>query len=256
MAGHLRHLIDILVLYFMVVLTVVCPIDAHNRKQFLDRPIHLSSKAMTRAAGDEVVWQPSLLPDFLELLCDSCRRPPGVSEIIGPPLRPSNVPEVPVWRLLELIDIVPSGDLPRRRSIVCCPSPDAPIAFGKTSFDQYTAFIHTSAGDVVDKALTCVFSKDRDFQYSPKTRQAKQLFLQCVCLRGEQWRNGGACKEVYSRGGVRGFYSGIEGEILHSISCRSKNGASHRKNCDTPPWDRELPRYFGISADTDENTRS
>jgi len=87
----------------------------------------------------------------------------------------------------------------------------------------------------VDKALTCVFSKDRDFQYSPKTRQAKQLFLQCVCLRGEQWRIGGACKEVYSRGGVHGFYSGIEGEILHSISCRSKNGASHRKNCDTPP---------------------
>ena len=30
--------------------------------------------------------------------------------------------------------------------------------------DQYAAFIHASADDVVDKALNYVFSKDRDFQ--------------------------------------------------------------------------------------------
>ena len=30
--------------------------------------------------------------------------------------------------------------------------------------DQYAAFIHASADDVVDKALAYVFSKDRDFQ--------------------------------------------------------------------------------------------
>ena len=101
--------------------------------------------------------------------------------------------------------------------------------------DHYNAFIHTSADDVVDKAPTCVFSKDRDFQSSPKTPQAKQLFLHCMCVRGGQWRIGGARKEVCSRGGVQTFYAGIDGVSLHSISRRSKNGASHRKNCDTPP---------------------
>ena len=33
-----------------------------------------------------------------------------------------------------------------------------------TQVDQYAAFIHASADDVVDKALNYVFSKDRDFQ--------------------------------------------------------------------------------------------
>jgi hypothetical protein len=30
--------------------------------------------------------------------------------------------------------------------------------------DQYAAFLHASADEVVDKALTYVFAKDRDFQ--------------------------------------------------------------------------------------------
>ena len=41
--------------------------------------------------------------------------------------------------------------------------------------DQYAAFVHASADDVVDKALTFVFSKDRDFQDFLKTPQAKQV---------------------------------------------------------------------------------
>jgi hypothetical protein len=41
--------------------------------------------------------------------------------------------------------------------------------------DQYAAFIHASADDVVGKALTYVFSKDRDFQDFLKTPQAKQV---------------------------------------------------------------------------------
>ena len=40
--------------------------------------------------------------------------------------------------------------------------------------DQYAAFVHASADDVVDKALNYVFSKDRDFQDFLKTPQAKQ----------------------------------------------------------------------------------
>ena len=40
-----------------------------------------------------------------------------------------------------------------------------------TQVDQYAAFIHASADDVVDKALTYVFSKDRDFQEFLQTRR-------------------------------------------------------------------------------------
>ena len=41
--------------------------------------------------------------------------------------------------------------------------------------DQYAAFIHASADDVVDKALNYVFAKDRDFQDFLKTPQANQV---------------------------------------------------------------------------------
>jgi hypothetical protein len=41
--------------------------------------------------------------------------------------------------------------------------------------DQYAAFVHASADDVVDKALNYVFSKDRDFQDFLKTPRAKQV---------------------------------------------------------------------------------
>ena len=44
-----------------------------------------------------------------------------------------------------------------------------------TQVDQYAAFIHASADDVVDEALNYVFSKDRDFQVFLKTLQAKQV---------------------------------------------------------------------------------
>jgi hypothetical protein len=44
-----------------------------------------------------------------------------------------------------------------------------------TQVDQYAAFIHATADDVVDKALNYVFSKDRDFQEFLKTPQAKQV---------------------------------------------------------------------------------
>jgi hypothetical protein len=41
--------------------------------------------------------------------------------------------------------------------------------------DQYAAFVHVTADDVVDKALNYVFSKDRDFQDFLKTPEAKQV---------------------------------------------------------------------------------
>ena len=41
--------------------------------------------------------------------------------------------------------------------------------------DQYAAFIHASADDVVDKALNYVFSKDREFQEFLRTPQAQKV---------------------------------------------------------------------------------
>src|ERR1700731_2621278 len=41
--------------------------------------------------------------------------------------------------------------------------------------DQYAAFIHASADEVVDKALNYVFAKDRDFQDFLKSPLARQV---------------------------------------------------------------------------------
>jgi hypothetical protein len=41
-----------------------------------------------------------------------------------------------------------------------------------TLIDQYAAFLHASADEVVDKALTYVFAKDRDFQDFLRTPEA------------------------------------------------------------------------------------
>jgi hypothetical protein len=44
-----------------------------------------------------------------------------------------------------------------------------------TQVDQYAAFIHASADDVVEQALTYVFSKDRDFQEFLKSPEAQRI---------------------------------------------------------------------------------
>jgi hypothetical protein len=58
--------------------------------------------------------------------------------------------------------------------------------------DQYAAFIHASADDVVDKALNYVFSKDRDFQDFLKTPQAMQV---ASTLRVRKGPSNGAVEE-------------------------------------------------------------
>ena len=44
-----------------------------------------------------------------------------------------------------------------------------------TQVDQYAAFIHASADDVVEQALAYVFSKDRDFQDFLKSPEAQRI---------------------------------------------------------------------------------
>lgn len=50
--------------------------------------------------------------------------------------------------------------------------------------DQYAAFLHASADEVVDKALSYVFAKDREFQEFLRTPGAKDipasLRIRCV----------------------------------------------------------------------------
>lgn len=41
--------------------------------------------------------------------------------------------------------------------------------------DQYAAFLHATADEVVDKALSYVFLKDRDFQEFLRTPEAAQV---------------------------------------------------------------------------------
>ncbi|HEY1804855.1 MAG TPA: hypothetical protein VGG45_10265 [Terracidiphilus sp.] len=41
--------------------------------------------------------------------------------------------------------------------------------------DQYAAFIHASADDVVEQALAYVFSKDREFQEFLRTPEAQRV---------------------------------------------------------------------------------
>jgi hypothetical protein len=44
-----------------------------------------------------------------------------------------------------------------------------------TQVDQYAHFIHAEADDVLEQALTYVFSRDKDFQAFLRTPQAKQV---------------------------------------------------------------------------------
>jgi hypothetical protein len=55
---------------------------------------------------------------------------------------------------------------------------NASVRFDETTatlVDQYAAFIHATADDVVNKALNYVFAKDRDFQDYLKSSDARHI---------------------------------------------------------------------------------
>jgi len=60
--------------------------------------------------------------------------------------------------------------------------------------DQYAAFLHASADEVVDKALAYVFAKDRDFQEFLRTPEAASV-AQSLRIRRTQ-QNGAAPEAV------------------------------------------------------------
>ena len=70
--------------------------------------------------------------------------------------------------------------------------------------DQYAAFLHASADEVVDKALAYVFAKDRDFQEFLRTpeaaRAAQSLRVRRAPQNGAAQSLSSACKACKSRG--------------------------------------------------------
>jgi hypothetical protein len=53
-----------------------------------------------------------------------------------------------------------------------------------TLVDQYAAFVHGSADDVVDKALNYVFARDREFQEYLKSSQSAKVVPSLRVRRG------------------------------------------------------------------------
>src|SRR5271166_1932059 len=99
--------------------------------------------------------------------------------------------------------------------------------------DQYAAFIR---GRCCGQGAQLCLLKGPRLPGLPEdaTRQAGCPRFACA-KRPEQWCDGAADKEACSRGRAHGFCARSEGMIVHSISWRCKNGASHRENFDTPP---------------------
>ena len=67
--------------------------------------------------------------------------------------------------------------------------------------DQYAAFLHASADEVVDKALAYVFAKDRDFQEFLRTPEAARATQSLRVRRAPQ--NGAAVETIPQRGKTR-----------------------------------------------------
>ena len=59
--------------------------------------------------------------------------------------------------------------------------------------DQYAAFLHASADEVVDKALAYVFAKDRDFQEFLRTPESASV---AQSLRIRRTQQNGATSEA------------------------------------------------------------
>jgi hypothetical protein len=64
---------------------------------------------------------------------------------------------------------MPLLEIVQTRQVTASIRLDEPTA---TLIDQYAAFLHATADEVVDKALCYVFAKDRDFQDFLRTSEA------------------------------------------------------------------------------------
>jgi hypothetical protein len=81
-------------------------------------------------------------------------------------------------------------------------------------------------------------------------RRSEIASARCIGKGPSQGCGGAACEEAYSWGGVRGFCAGVEAMIRHSILWQCRNGASHRKNVDTPPLGGNCGETWACSRGT------
>jgi len=86
---------------------------------------------------------------------------------------------------------MPLLEIPQVRQITATIRLDESTA---SQIDQYAAFLHASADEVVDKALAYVFAKDRDFQEFLKTPGATRVSQSLRIRRASQ--NGTASEPV------------------------------------------------------------
>ena len=99
-----------------------------------------------------------------------------------------------------------------------------------TQVDQYAAFIHATADDVVDKALNYVFSKDRDFQEFLKTSPAGHV-APSLRIRKAAVADAPEPAERKTAGGVESIAccAWTESVTQLQIHLQKHNGATHRK---------------------------
>jgi hypothetical protein len=90
---------------------------------------------------------------------------------------------------------MPLLDIPQVRQITATIRLDESTA---TQIDQYAAFLHASADEVVNKALAYVFAKDRDFQEFLKSPKAARV-PQCLRIRRAP-QNGAASEPALTTG--------------------------------------------------------
>ena len=104
-----------------------------------------------------------------------------------------------------------------------------------TRIDEYAAFIHASTDDVTEQALAYIFAKDRHFQAFVKSRDGLQVASMLSLRKAPAIEAEEPSANKRASGCLtRGSCSGIEGMIRPPYPRQDQNGASHRKNVDTP----------------------
>ena len=101
--------------------------------------------------------------------------------------------------------------------------------------DQYAAFIHASADEVIEQALAYVFSKDRDFQEFLKSPAGAADYAYVARSSGAGFRCSGAAQwKACSCNRIQRFCAGTEGMNRCQHPRPNHCGALRRKNLDTP----------------------
>jgi hypothetical protein len=101
--------------------------------------------------------------------------------------------------------------------------------------DQYAAFLHASADEVVDKALCYVFAKDRDFQdflRTPQPLMPRRAFASAACRRTGPPRSP---PTALRNPAILWRPAMVRPRAVSRMGARIPFGAAHRVYFDTPP---------------------